>query len=112
MVISIARQSVILKCQRRKSVMVSNYELYYAAGLMNKCFGLNCTEDMQPDELSQYLLDNIEKIEPEREEEGHLLKMISLYEPLDNYDDQMKSLFRWGATEEDMWQVNTSRKSE
>ena len=32
MITSIARQSIILKCLRQKSVLVSNYELYYTAG--------------------------------------------------------------------------------
>ena len=34
MVPSIARQSVILKCNMQKSVMLGNYEFFYAAGLM------------------------------------------------------------------------------
>ena len=35
--------------------------------------------------------------------------MISRYEPLETYDDQMKELFAWGETETDKWQVKTSR---
>ena len=44
MVISIARQSVILKCLRKKSVLVGNYEFYYLAGFMKKLYGLEISE--------------------------------------------------------------------
>ena len=51
MITSIARQSVILKCLRKKSIIVSNYELYYAAGLTKKLFNLSVDEDMEPEKL-------------------------------------------------------------
>lgn len=109
MVISIARQAVILKCIRQLSVMVGNYEFYYAAGLMNNIFGLDAKADMKPDELFDYLLANIGSCEAKDDKEEYLIKMISRYEPLETYDDQMKELFAWGETETDKWQVNTSR---
>ena len=34
MVPSIARQSVIIKCNMQKSILTGNYEFYYAAGLI------------------------------------------------------------------------------
>ena len=34
MTTSIARQSIILKCTMQKSVLLGNYEFYYAAGLL------------------------------------------------------------------------------
>ena len=34
MVPSIARQSVIIKCNMQKSILTGNYEFYYAAGLL------------------------------------------------------------------------------
>ena len=40
MVPSIARQSVILKCNMQKSVMLGNYEFFYAAGLMRKLYNI------------------------------------------------------------------------
>lgn len=109
MVISIARQSVILKCLRQQSVLLGNYELYYVAGLMNNCFGLEASADMKPDELYDYILANIGQCEPKNEQEEYLIKLANQYEPLENYDDQMKELFEWGATEEDKWQVKTNR---
>ena len=55
MITSIARQSIILKCLRQKSVLVSNYELYYTAGLAKKCFGIEVDADMEPKQLLEEL---------------------------------------------------------
>ena len=41
MVTSIARQSVILKCNMQKSVLLGNYEFYYIAGLLKKLFNVS-----------------------------------------------------------------------
>ena len=49
MVPSIARQSVILKCNMQKSVMLGNYEFFYAAGLMRKLYNIEIRTDMEPD---------------------------------------------------------------
>lgn len=109
MVTSIARQSIILKCVRQKSVMVGNYEFYYAAGLLKRCMGLETSEEMKPVELSDYIVGKIQELEPTDEREDYLIKMLSTFEPdEDIYDDQMKELFRWGAGEQDLWQVQTS----
>ena len=51
MVPSIARQSVIIKCNQQTSVLLGNYEFYYLAGLMKNLFVLDLNEDMQPVEL-------------------------------------------------------------
>ena len=40
MVTSIARQSVILKCNMQKAIMLGNYEFYYGAGLLTKIAGV------------------------------------------------------------------------
>ena len=108
MVVSIARQSVIIKCLRQKSVMLGNYEFYYGAGLLNKCFGLKGTPDMKPQELFDYIIAQLDNISPQNEQEEYLVKIIKLYEPLENYDQQMVELFKWGETEENLWQVNIS----
>lgn len=106
MVPSIARQSVIIKCNQQTSVLLGNYELYYLAGLMKRLFNLDLTEEMNPTELYGRIQENLKGLEPKDEKEAHLLKMVSVYKPLEEYDEQMKELFRWGATEEHLWQVN------
>jgi hypothetical protein len=36
--------------------------------------------------------------------------MLGRYEPLDQYDEQMRELFAWGEQEPDLWQVETNYK--
>ena len=106
MVTSIARQSVIIKCNQQASVLLGNYELYYLAGLMKKLFNLDLTEELNPEELYGRIKQNLDELEPKDEKEAYLIKLVSVYKPLEEYDEQMKELFRWGATEEHLWQVN------
>lgn len=108
MVSSIARQSVIFKCTRQQSVLLGNYEFYYVAGLMNKCFGLSAREDMAPLELFEYLSSHLKEIDPKDENEKYMLQILENYDPLEEYDDQMKELFRWGEGEQDLWKVQTN----
>ena len=95
MITSIARQSVILKCLRKKSIIVSNYELYYAAGLTKKLFNLSVDEDME-----------LKNVTASDGQEEYLIHLLGNYEVLSEHDEQTKELFRWGASEEHMWQVN------
>ncbi len=107
MVISIARQSVIIKCNQQTSVLLGNYEFYYLAGLMKKLFGLDLTEDLKPEEMFRKIQGSIGSIQPKDEKEEHLIRMVSVYKPLEDYDEQMRELFRWGETEEYLWQMTT-----
>lgn len=111
MVTSIARQSVIIKCNMQKSVIVGNYEFYYAAGLMNRLFHLECQAQMKPEELLAYILSREEQIHPSNEKEEYLVKLVKYYEPLEKYDEQMVELFHWGENEKDVWQIKTSYTS-
>lgn len=106
MVTSIARQSIIIKCTQQTSVLLGNYEFYYLAGLMKKLFGLDLNADMKPEELFANIEKNLEQLEPKDEKEAYLIKLVSVYKPLEKYDAQMKELFTWGATEEKLWQVH------
>ena len=105
MVPSIARQSVIIKCNQQTSVLLGNYEFYYLAGLMKKVFELDLNEEMQPQEMLTEIQANLDMLEPKNEQESYLIKLVSIFKPDEKVDDQMKELFRWGATEEKMWQV-------
>ena len=98
MVTSIARQSVILKCNMQKSVLLGNYEFYY----------VSADADMEPEALSEYLLSVVDTLSPKDEKEAYLIKMVKGYEPLPEHDEQMKELFRWGASEPDLLKVTTS----
>lgn len=112
MVPSIARQSVIFKCTRQQSVLLGNYEFYYVAGLMNHCFGLSAKADMAPTELFAYLSSHLKELDPKDEKEEYMIQMLSNYDPLEDYDDQMKALFCWGEKEQDLWKIQTSYTGE
>ena len=105
MVTSIARQSVIIKCNQKASVLLGNYEFYYLAGLMKKLFQFPLSEDMDPQTLSKTILDHFSEAEPKDDREAYLIKLVEFYKPLDIYDEQMKELFRWGENEDKLWQV-------
>ena len=105
MVPSIARQSVIIKCNQQTSVLLGNYEFYYLAGLMNKLYNLDLNEDMQPQQMLDIIQANLGVISPNDEKEAYLIKLVSVFKVEEKQDDQMKELFRWGTTEEKMWQM-------
>jgi hypothetical protein len=110
MVISIARQSIIIKCNMKKSVMLGNYEFYYAAGLLKKLYGLQVDGQMQPEELHAALLEQTKEAAPGDEQSAYLLTMLGRYEPLPQHDAQMRELFAWGEQEPNLWQVETHYK--
>ena len=78
MVTSIARQSVILKCNMQKAVMLGNYEFYYGAGVAGKIGGF----------------------------ETYLIHILKEFRPDELYDGQMKELLLWGKGEQYLWSVN------
>lgn len=108
MITSIARQSIILKCLRQKSVLVSNYELYYAAGIAKKCFGIEVDADMEPVQLLEETQKQIKNANPSNDQEKYLIHLLGNYEPDETCDDQTKELFEWGKSEEHMWEVSIS----
>lgn len=106
MVTLIARQSVIIKCNMQSSVLLGNYEFYYLSGLMKKLYGLDLSEEMKPEEMFAHIQERLPTLEPKDEREAYLIKLVSVYRPLENYDAQMKELFCWGASEEHLWEVH------
>ena len=86
MITSIARQSIILKCLRQKSIAVD--------------------ADMEPKQLLEELQKHIDKVSPADEQEKYLIHLLGNYEPDDTHDEQTVELFHMGETEEHMWQVS------
>ena len=105
MVPSIARQSVIIKCNMQKSILTGNYDLYYAAGLIAKLSGVEIPEDITPEELLALLSELIPMLTPADEKEKYLFGMVADYRPEDVYDEQRRELLDWGRTEKYLWTV-------
>lgn len=105
MVTSIARQSVIIKCNMQASILLGNYEFYYASGLFCKISGNSVEKDILPKDLGDLIKPALEVFESEDKREQYLVKMLSNYEVSEEYDEQMKELLEWGLGEENIWQV-------
>lgn len=105
MIPSIARQSVIIKCNMGKSVLTGNYEFYYAAGLAAKLAEAAVDEDVKPQDLFDLITEQIRRLSPKDDREAHLFGMIGDYRPGGEYDAQMKELLLWGKNETELWQV-------
>ncbi len=55
MVTLTARQSIILKCSMKASVLLGNYEFYYAAGLFCGINHMEVDEDILPGALYKWI---------------------------------------------------------
>ena len=106
MTTSIARQSVIIKCNMQRAYILGNYEFYYAAGLAGKLFGFDVPEDVQPEELAELLAGALEGVDPKGEQENYLVYILKEFVPETRYDEQMKELQLWGKKETCPWQVS------
>lgn len=105
MVTSIARQSVIIKCNMQKAVMLGNYEFYYGTGVLARLEGLEIPDDIQPVQLKELLEEKLKGVVPKDEKEAYLVKIILDFRPDEIYDEQMKELLLWGEKEERLWRV-------
>ena len=72
---------------------------------MKKLFSLDLNEDMQPFELLEGVQSKLDELTPNNPQEEYLIKLARNFKPGETVDEQMKELFRWGATEEKTWQV-------
>lgn len=104
MVLSIARQSVIIKCNLGASIMTGNYEFYYASGLLYRLKKISVNEVLMPEALGAAVQELTADYDPEDKKEKHLVKMLRFYKPVDVFDEQMKELFWMGNKEQYMWQ--------
>lgn len=105
MVTSIARQSVIIKCNMQASVLTGNYEFYYAAGLAARLAGIEVADDILPDELKGLLAERMADCVPKDEKEAYLYGLLLDYRQTGEYDAQMKELLICGREEKQLWSV-------
>lgn len=106
MTTSIARQSVIIKCNMQRAYILGNYEFYYAAGLAGKLFGFEVPDEVQPEELAELLAGTLKGTQPKGEQETYLVSILKEFTPEMRYDEQMKELLLWGKKETCPWQVS------
>lgn len=106
MTTSIARQSVIIKCNMQRAYILGNYEFYYAAGLAGKLFGFEVPDEVQPEELAELLAGALDGARPKGEQESYLVSILKEFTPEMRYDEQMKELLVWGKKETCPWQVS------
>lgn len=104
MVSSIARQSVVIKCNLQASIMLGNYEFYYAAGLMHKLTSQMTDQILEPQAMLEEVHRLMDGYQTEDAHELHLMQMLKNYEPTDVLDEQMKELFQEGQTEKYLWE--------
>ncbi|MCF2641541.1 MAG: DUF3837 domain-containing protein [Roseburia sp.] len=104
MVTSIARQSIVIKCKLKESIMLGNYEFYYAAGLVSKLTGVEFDVELPPKQLYEAVKKTVTEYEPKNENEAYLVQLFMEFKPDETVDEQMKELFQWGLTEQRLWQ--------
>lgn len=93
----LAKQSVDIKCRIQASVMMGNYEFYYAAGRLCAKTGQKPDRPLQPKELHAFIQPFLDTYEPGEETDAYLAKMLKEYEASGEYDEQMDTLFEMGA---------------
>ena len=96
MVPSIARQSVILKCNMQRSILTGNYEIPDEIRPLALAALIKESGPGGPDSKTANV--SAEKIE-------YLRQMLLDYMPKEEYDLQMKELLTWGMGEERLFQV-------
>ena len=104
MVTSIARQSIVIKCKLKESIMLGNYEFYYAAGLVSKLTGVEFDVELPAKQLYEAVKKTVTEYEPKNENEAYLVQLFMEFKPDETVDEQMKELFQWGLTEQRLWQ--------
>lgn len=96
MVPMLAVSSIEKKLQIQASVIVGNYEFYYAAGKLSSLTSLGADENTRPVELKETVETALADFQPADDTQTYLVKLLERYRPSENYDEQMKLLFRWG----------------
>lgn len=98
----LAKQSVHIKCRIKASIMMGNYEFYYAAGVLCARTGQTPEQTLQPKELYAWIQPLLDTYVPKNEQEAYLVKLLKEYKVSDEYDEQMAELLQMGLAEQRM----------
>ena len=82
----------------KASVLVGNYEFYYAAGKLEALTKVKAGEDTPPDELKAAVSEALEHFEPADERQAYLVRLLERYRPNELQDEDTRDLFLWGLT--------------
>lgn len=97
----LAKQSVHIKCRLCASIMMGNYEFYYAAGRFLALAGQRPELSLQPEELYELLRPLLDTYTTNNEQEAYLVKMLKDYEVSEEYDNQMEELLEMGFADDE-----------
>lgn len=103
MIISVVRQSIVIKCNLQESIMLGNYEFYYALGLFSKLSKHSFSLDKSAPELLEEALPLMEAYHTTDAREQYLVHLLSNYHPKEEKNEQMLELYDLGNHEENMW---------
>ena len=105
MVLELAAESVRKKCEMRSSVLVGNYEFYYAAGrLASACErsgapALEADESTAPEAMKEAVMSALSTFSPADEKEAYLARLLERYRPGEKFDEKTGRLFLMGKNE-------------
>lgn len=97
MVPILARQSIDRKIRQQLSVIVGDYEFYYAIGIMTTFVPMEVNGNMKADEMKQVVLEALKNYTPKNPGEEYLVSRVHRYEPHpQEWDETMAGLFTDG----------------
>lgn len=99
MVEELAVNAVEKKLDMQASILVGNYEYYYACGKLKGLMDLAVDEETAPLVMKEIVDEALASYAPDEETEpvkAYLKTLLLRYRPTDEYDAQMADLFRWG----------------
>ncbi|MDD3368055.1 MAG: DUF3837 family protein [Lachnospiraceae bacterium] len=105
MVPVLAKNAIILKSDADTSVMLGNYEMAYACGLLSKLTDTAIPVFDSPVELQQRLLSVLEHYEPADIHEKNIIRILHDYIPDDTWNKDTEKLYHMGLEETDPWVI-------
>lgn len=97
----LAQQAVEHKIRHQLSVLLGNYEYYFACGLFSTLVPLSCDGSSRPEELAEEISHLAQDYQGKNRREQYLVYLLLRYEAdPDAYTEQMKELFEMGKSSE------------
>lgn len=97
MVPLLAVQSVNHKITNHLSIIIGNYEYYYAAGLISQKVNIGPDIISDPKQLDNVIKDELKDFHPENDRTEYLVAMLNKFEMKSSgFDEDMKELYRLG----------------